>query len=375
GGADCKLRCRILTWNINGLRKVAGAHGGLKPLLDQFDSDVVCFQEIKTTRAALDPQLAQAEGYHCMFSFCRLPRKTNYSGVATFVRSASGIRTPAATTSLSDSSFFGTPADCGLDPARLAELEMEGRVLVTDHGHFLLFNIYGPCVTYTLIAMFHSSGDDEDERTKDRKLFKQDFQLLLRSRILQAEKTGQGVVLVGDLNACVSQLDHGFTMTDRDFYSSSWSRWIRNLLGLDNPNEPPRLVDCFRRLHPMRKGAFTCWNTQTGARENNYGTRIDYIITGVDLADKCLRSCNIMPEFEGSDHCPVHAELCLLPMALLPGLGGEGVVEVNEEAVGQQVQGQYGGVFVGMRAAEHPPLCSCFYQEFAGRQEKLQRYF
>lgn len=31
---------RLLTWNINGLRKVAASYGGLKVLLDQFKADV-----------------------------------------------------------------------------------------------------------------------------------------------------------------------------------------------------------------------------------------------------------------------------------------------------------------------------------------------
>lgn len=33
-------QARLLTWNINGLRKVAASHGGLKPLLDQFQMDI-----------------------------------------------------------------------------------------------------------------------------------------------------------------------------------------------------------------------------------------------------------------------------------------------------------------------------------------------
>ncbi|CAN0540869.1 unnamed protein product, partial [Ectocarpus sp. 12 AP-2014] len=101
------------------------------------------------------------------------------------------------------------------------------------------------------------------------------------------------------------------------------------------------LVDCFRHLHPDRKSAFTCWNTQTGARDNNYGTRIDYIIAGTDLADRALRACDIMPDFLGSDHCPVRARFA--------------------------------------RSAsewpEHPPECSCFYPELTAKQEKLAKYF
>ena len=31
---------RVLTWNINGMKKVAASHGGLKKLLDQFNADI-----------------------------------------------------------------------------------------------------------------------------------------------------------------------------------------------------------------------------------------------------------------------------------------------------------------------------------------------
>lgn len=35
-----EVNARLLTWNINGLRKVAASQGGLKPLLDQFKADI-----------------------------------------------------------------------------------------------------------------------------------------------------------------------------------------------------------------------------------------------------------------------------------------------------------------------------------------------
>lgn len=35
-----RREARVLTWNINGLRKVAAGHGGLKGLLDQFGADI-----------------------------------------------------------------------------------------------------------------------------------------------------------------------------------------------------------------------------------------------------------------------------------------------------------------------------------------------
>ncbi|CAM9158376.1 unnamed protein product [Ectocarpus sp. 4 AP-2014] len=360
GHATAEREARILTWNINGLRKVAASHGGVKQLLDQFNADIVCFQEIKITRAGLvEHELARAQGYHGFFNHCKLPRKVSYSGVATFVRSESGLKTLASTTSLGDSAFFGSPGsfvgERRLSPDRLAALDSEGRVLVTDHGHFVLFNVYAPCIS--------SSSDDEKEKTEDRRAFKRDFLATLEARILEIRSRGRGVVLVGDLNACASQLDHGFTMTDSEFYASNWSKWIRGMLGLGSP-EPPRLVDCFRRLHPDRKSAFTCWNTQTGARDNNYGTRIDYIVAGTDFADRALRACDIMPDFLGSDHCPVRARFAF-PLAVGLADNAPGESEGVEIAAGRSAS----------EWPEHPPECSCFYPELTAKQEKLAKYF
>ncbi|CAM9193706.1 unnamed protein product [Laminaria digitata] len=357
---------RVLTWNINGLRKVAVDHGGLKQLLDQFNADILCFQEIKITRRDLvERGLAQAKGYHCLFTHCKVPRKASYSGVATFIRSNSGFKTLASTKSLADADFFGSYRNdagsfsAGLNPDRLGALDSEGRVLVTDHGHFVLFNVYAPC----------TSSGDEDEKKDERRSFKRDFLTLLESRVSQLQDVGRAVILVGDLNACASQLDHGFTISDADFLASDWSKWIRWMLGSDSL-DVPRLVDCFRRLHPNRKDAFTCWNTQTGARENNYGTRIDYITASADFANRNLRTCDIMPDFLGSDHCPVRAKF-VVPLS--PGEKDKSSVDSGGAGDGQTSVGGLGGD--DHEWSEHPPECSCFYPELARKQAKLARYF
>lgn len=128
-----------------------------------------------------------------------------------------------------------------------------------------------------------------------------------------------------------------------------------------------RLVDCFRRLHPNRKNAFTCWNTQTGARENNYGTRIDFITASPDFADRTLQTCDIMPEFLGSDHCPVRAKFVvpLSPTSKAVDSGGAG----EDETVARKFGGD------DHEWSDHPPECSCFYPELARKQSKLARYF
>ncbi|CAN0009212.1 unnamed protein product, partial [Hapterophycus canaliculatus] len=126
-----------------------------------------------------------------------------------------------------------------------------------------------------------------------------------------------------------------------------------------------RLVDCFRRLHPDRQGAYTCWNTQTGARENNYGTRIDYIIAEASLADRALRDCDIMPEFLGSDHCPVRATFAMPPFPAPPSLTRADESE-NGTAPASAAESEW---------PEHPPECSCFYRELTAKQETLAKYF
>lgn len=107
-----------------------------------------------------------------------------------------------------------------------------------------------------------------------------------------------------------------------------------------DPSHSGKFVDTFRYFHPTRTGAFTCWSTLTGARQTNYGTRIDYIFADCQLAKEQFVAADIMPEVEGSDHCPVRGQLsCSLRPCSKP-----------------------------------PPLCTRYLPEFAGKQQKLSRF-
>ena len=81
------------------------------------------------------------------------------------------------------------------------------------------------------------------------------------------------------------------------------------------------LLDSFRYLHPLQEKAYTCWSTLLDSRKINYGTRIDYILTSKFLASH-LRRAEVWQEVEGSDHCPVFAELAmeLVPSQTPPSL-------------------------------------------------------
>ena len=99
-------------------------------------------------------------------------------------------------------------------------------------------------------------------------------------------------------------------------------------------------VDLFRYFHPKKQDMFTCWCTSSRARQTNYGTRIDYVCVDKHLAPKALE-CELMTDFDGSDHCPVAATLdCDVTAAKVL-----------------------------------PPLCTQHVTEFGGKQRKLSAYF
>ena len=100
-------------------------------------------------------------------------------------------------------------------------------------------------------------------------------------------------------------------------------------------------IDTLRYLHPDQEGAFTNWCTLTGARATNYGRRLDYIFGNCELVENCLTGASIMPEIEGSDHCPVTVELKCEPVP----------------------------------ARSCPTLCTKHMPEFAGKQKKLSMFF
>lgn len=71
-----------------------------------------------------------------------------------------------------------------------------------------------------------------------------------------------------------------------------------------------KLVDSFRYLHPTQEKAYTCWSTLLDSRKINYGTRIDYILVSKSVASY-LEKAEVWQQIEGSDHCPVFAELAV----------------------------------------------------------------
>ena len=101
-----------------------------------------------------------------------------------------------------------------------------------------------------------------------------------------------------------------------------------------------QVVDTFRYFYPQERDAFTCWNTHVNARATNYGTRIDYIFCD-ELFLPFLEDSAVLSDVMGSDHCPV-------------------AVKISGEVI---------------PSAKLPNMCTKFFPEFKGSQQKLSSYF
>ncbi|KAM9351020.1 DNA-(apurinic or apyrimidinic site) endonuclease 2 [Symphorus nematophorus] len=340
---------KIVTWNINGIRAF---RGGIKNALDSLDADIICVQETKVTRDLLDERTAIVEGYNSYFSFSR--GRSGYSGVATYCKdSATPFAAEEGLTGLLTNheravGCYGDQADFCSEELQL--LDNEGRAVITQHK----IKCQDKEQTVTVVNVYCPRADPEKP---ERKQFKLQFYKLLQSRAEAILKDGSHVIVLGDVNTSHRQIDHCDPSDIDDFDENPGRKWLNGFLyrgkqkeeeadeesevtSTADPTHSGKFVDTFRCFHPTRTNAFTCWSTLTGARQTNYGTRIDYIFADCQLAKEQFVAANIMPEVEGSDHCPVWGQLSC---SLLP-------------------------------SSRPPPLCTRYLPEFAGKQQKLSRF-
>ncbi|XP_020785420.1 DNA-(apurinic or apyrimidinic site) lyase 2 [Boleophthalmus pectinirostris] len=342
---------KIVTWNINGIRTF---RSGIKKALDSLDADIICVQETKVTRDLLDERTAIVDGYNSYFSYSR--GRSGYSGVATYCKDQA---TPCAAeeglTGLLTShdgavKCYGDHAEFSNEELQL--LDNEGRAVITQHR----ITCQGGTQLITVINVYCPRADPEKP---ERKQFKLQFYKLLQSRAEAILKSGSHVIVLGDVNTSHRPIDHCDPSEIDDFEENPGRKWLNGFLhcnqddqdrkdeDMTEEHEAPlnqsgggKFVDMFRFFHSTRPNAFTCWSTMTGARQTNYGTRIDYIFADCQLAKDKFVAADIMPEVEGSDHCPVWGQLSC---TLLPN-------------------------------PKPPPFCTQYLPEFAGKQQKLSRF-
>jgi exodeoxyribonuclease-3 len=197
-------------------------------------------------------------GYHAHWNAAQ---KKGYSGVSTWCKE------PA-------------PAVHGL--AR-EEFDGEGRVIVTEHDGFALYNIYFP------------NGSRDHSRVPFKLAFYEHLMATLAARLARGDK----LVVGGDFNTAHQEIDlanprantktTGFLPEEREV--------LQRFLDLG-------FHDVFRERHPGEKGHYSWWSNRPGVREKNVGWRIDYFLVSHNLLDR-VTDARILPEVLGSDHCPV----------------------------------------------------------------------
>ena len=251
---------RLISWNVNGIR--AAVKKGFLDYLQKEEPDILCIQESKAHKEQLTSEILNDHGY---YTYWHSGIKKGYSGVATF---------------------------CKKEPLFVQEgigikkYDDEGRVIITEHDDFLLYNIYFP------------NGQKDDTRLN----YKLDFYDDLLPIINEQVESGNNVIVTGDWNTAHHPIDlarpkenintSGFMPIEREkldtYVSQGW-------------------VDTFRLFHdePER---YSWWTYRFGARQRNVGWRIDYFFVNQDMVDLCY-DADIHHKVLGSDHCPVSLEL------------------------------------------------------------------
>ncbi len=158
----------VVSWNVAGLRttyeKLKSKFGGLRPLMDALKADVLCLQEVKLSEEQLTYADYEQRSDAVDMFFCSA-KKSGANGVATIARKGLTAR---ATRSLDGGGVH----------------DQAGRFLQTDHGAFVLINLY-------------VNNDGPDGANVGQKM---DFLLRVRQRARALRGEGRRVIVAGDLN-------------------------------------------------------------------------------------------------------------------------------------------------------------------------------
>ena len=251
---------RLLSWNVNGIRAIEKK--GFIDWLHKDSPDILCLQETKGHPEQLTDELLSPNGY---LTYWSAAEKKGYSGTAVFTKSKPNS------------------VEEGLG---VKKFDTEGRTLMLDYGHFILFNVYFP------------NGSAGNVRVP----FKMEFYDAFLAKVNRLKKNGKKIIICGDVNTAHTEMDlarpkqneknTGFLPEERVWVT----KFINN-----------GYVDTFRHFH-KDGGHYTWWDYKTGARARNIGWRIDYFFVTENLLPK-IKKGFILDEVTGSDHCPVGIEL------------------------------------------------------------------
>ncbi len=247
---------KFVSWNVNGLRAVAGK--GFADVFADFDADFFCVQETKLQAGQIDLEFL---GYKSYWDYAE---KKGYSGTAVWAKHEP----------------LGVSYGLGVD-----EHDHEGRAVTLEYPDFYLVNTYVP------------NSQDGLRRLDYRMRWEDAFRAYV-SRL--AEK--KGVIICGDMNVAHEEID--LKNPDTNHMNAGFSDEER---GKMSELLSAGFVDSWRIQHPG-EAKYSWWSYRMAARERNVGWRIDYFLVSQNIASRIV-STDIHNEIFGSDHCPVELVL------------------------------------------------------------------
>lgn len=248
---------KLVSWNVNGLRACLGK--GFYEFLETADADMVCLQETKMQEGQAE---VHTPGY---FQYWHAAEKKGYSGTLLLTREQP----------------LDVRVGIGID-----EHDKEGRVITAEYPDFFLVDVYTP------------NSQDELRRLDYRMIWEDVFRLYLST--LDQKKP---VIVCGDMNVAHKEIDLKNPKTNRR--SAGFTDEER---GKMTELLEAGFIDTFRYFYPDKENAYSWWSFRGNARANNTGWRIDYFLVSRALESR-LADAAILPEVQGSDHCPVVLEL------------------------------------------------------------------
>ena len=248
---------KIISWNVNGIRAVAGKN--LYHFIDETDADILCFQETKATEDQVAEVLNAKPQYHV---FANSATKKGYSGVAI----ASKTKPVNVTNGIG-----------------IAEHDDEGRIITAEFETFYLVCGYIPNAGEGLKRLEYRSEWDK----------------ALLSFINKLRDSGKGVIITGDFNVAHKPID---LARPKENYNKTAGYTQVEIDGM-NAFTDADWTDSYRHINGD-KIQYSFWSVRFGARAKNLGWRIDYFLVSRNLVNKVTNS-EILDHVLGSDHCPI----------------------------------------------------------------------
>ena len=254
---------RLISWNVNGIR--AATKKGLVPWLEETKPEIIGLQEVRAWPEDMPEEVTGLSGFHQSYSH---PERKGYSGVGLL----SKRKPDSIETSLGEDRF-----------------DSEGRLQIARFGRLIVANGYFP----------NGNGKDRDN---SRIPYKLDWYRALFEKVQRLRKGGYRVLVIGDLNTAHKEIDlarpkankktSGFCPEERE----EIDRWVE-----------AGWIDTFRKFEAGPEH-YSWWSQRFGVRAKNIGWRLDYVFAS-PAAMKFVKNGFILPDVQGSDHCPVGVDL------------------------------------------------------------------